>query len=139
MLDHARLEALAEVGGEPRVDLFTIPNLLTFGGIVSSTAWLLGGSGWWAILGLVLDEIDGRVARALNQTSEFGSKFDWAGDVAINAATMVQLGGSAAALMPAVLTAQAALREKGIRPSFGSARMITTLLLLRKQGFFRLL
>lgn len=138
MLDHAHV---AEVGGEaqmPLRDLFTVPNLLTFGGIAASTAWLLGGSGWWAILGLALDEIDGRVARAMNQTSEFGSKFDWGGDVAINAATMTKLGGPYAVALPVVVAGQAALREDGFRPSFGSARMITTLILLKRQGFFRL-
>ena len=123
----------------PLRDLVTLPNLLTFGGIAASTAWLLGGSGWWAILGLALDEIDGRVARAMNQTSEFGSKFDWGGDVAINAATMTKLGGPYAVALPVVVAGQVALREDGFRPSFGSARMITTLILLKRQGFFRLL
>ena len=122
-------------GGKETV--FTLPNVLTVAGIASSVVWLAGGSGWWALLGLILDELDGRIARATGQTSELGSSLDWAGDVAINAATIVKLGPPFIYALPVVMTGQMILRDEGTRPSIGSARAVTTLFALYKQGFFR--
>lgn len=114
-----------------------LPNAMTLAGIVCSTIWLAGGSGWFALAGLLLDELDGRVARATGQTTALGSQLDWAGDVALNAAVLAKLGAPYVYALPPIVVGQAALREEGWRPPVGSARALVTLFALWKAKFFR--
>lgn len=113
-----------------------LPNAITVAGLGATAVWLGGGSGWWALFGLAADELDGRVARATGQTSDLGSKLDWAGDIAMNAAVLAKLGQPYVYALPAIVVGQAALREAEWRPPVGSARALTTLFALWKDGFF---
>lgn len=86
-------------------------------------AWyaLAGGPGWAAIASIVADEVDGMVARALGQETDFGSNFDWATDLLLTAAMLRKIGAPWQA-MPAVASAQVAARTMGIAPPIGSVR-----------------
>jgi phosphatidylglycerophosphate synthase len=94
-------------------------------GLLLSLGWQAGGPAWMAIAGLLADEIDGRVARATNTQSEFGSFFDWVTDVGITQLVLARLG--AARAIPLVLFGQVYLRGEGVRPDVGSARAVLTL------------
>lgn len=90
--------------------------------------WCLGGPTWAAIASIVGDELDGRIARATNTTSERGSALDWGADVALTPLALMRLGRETghekAALVaaPGVLFIQAQLRADSWRPPVGSAR-----------------
>lgn len=117
--------------------LFNLPNTMTIAGLASTAVWLGGGSGWWALAGLVLDELDGRVARATGETTETGSQLDWAGDVAMSTAVLAKLGAPYVYAASAVVAGQVALRSSDYRPTVGSARALLTLYALYKDGFFK--
>lgn len=122
--------------GKPPI-WFNLPNALTLTGVAMTVGWLAGGSPWLAVAGLVIDEVDGRLARATGQETEIGSQLDWASDIALNAAISVRLGGAALYTLPIVLASQVVLRNKDWRPSIGSARAVTTAWALYREGFFR--
>ena len=97
-----------------------LPNAITLCSLVLGVWWAFGGP-WWAALGsVVLDEVDGRVARMTKQTSHFGSQFDWGTDLALTALSLGRLGVPWA--IPLVTTGQVILRNHGYRPNVGSAR-----------------
>jgi len=104
--------------------------------------WAVGGPTWAGIVSIAADELDGRIARATNTTSERGSALDWGIDVALTPLSLLRLGESAGhpnvALLAAVPTlyAQAHLRAEGWRPPFLSAR---ALIMLSAMAFERTL
>lgn len=100
--------------------LSALPSAITFGGYALSLAWLTGGPAWMGIAGIAADELDGRVARATGQTSEYGSLLDWSVDLSMTALTLGRLGALWA--LPVVTAAQVYLRDAEWRPTFGSAR-----------------
>lgn len=104
-------------GPDARINL---PNALTAGSLASGVWWAFGGPWYAAIASCLLDELDGRLARATGQTSRFGGLYDWGGDVALTALSLGRLGAPWA--IPVVTTAQVALRHRGYRPKVGSAR-----------------
>ena len=111
----------------------TTADVLTLAGYGLGLAWCLGGPTWMGLVSILLDELDGRVARALNQSSERGSALDWGADVTLTSFASMRLGqslGSAevgvAASLP-LLYLQAHLRGKGIRPTVGSMRALLML------------
>ena len=79
--------------------MLTIPNLLTFARALGVPLFIWvgldGSHDWWALIILVVggatDYLDGKVARALNQTSRFGELADPAIDRLYIAATLVVL------------------------------------------------
>jgi len=109
---------------------FNVPNAITLSGYGATIAWLAGGPWWLAVYGLVADEIDGEVARATGQTSQYGSLFDWAVDLSLTALILAKLG--APWLLLVVTPVQVYLRERGWTPSCGSARAFLTLIALAK-------
>lgn len=111
--------------------LATLPNAITAAGYGATLWWLQGRPKWAAVAGLVADELDGRVARATGQTSEFGSLFDWAVDISLTVAILDRLGVLYAALP--VTAAQTLLREQGYRPTIGSIRAALTIAALWKE------
>ena len=113
-----------------------VPNtgdVLTLAGYGLGLAWALGGPTWMGLASIVLDELDGRVARALNQTSERGSSLDWGADVTLTAFSSLRLGRALGSPTAGVLAslpflyAQAHLRGQNIRPTVGSLRAVLML------------
>lgn len=111
----------------------TLADALTLGGYGLGLYWSLGGPNWTGVVSLLLDEVDGRVARKMGQSSVRGGNLDWGADVALTPLALLRLGRETghvtAALVaaPVVLYAQAELRAQGYRPPIGSARAAITL------------
>lgn len=127
--------AASSLAPPARRSVINLPNVITLAGFFATLAWLGGASPGWALLGLLADEIDGRVARATGQTSEFGSLLDWTTDVTLTALVMQRLEILWA--LPPVTAAQVALRKDGWRPPVGSARAVLTLWALYRENIAR--
>lgn len=128
MPDHA---PLAVGSAEPRPPIANVPNAITIAGYMATLAWLAGAHPGFAVAGIVADEIDGRAARKLGQTSEFGSLLDWGVDLTLTGLTAQRAG--LAWTLPVVTPAQVYLRERGQRPAVGSARAAFTAIALLKE------
>lgn len=102
--------------------VFNIPNLMSLAGYAAGLAWIVGYGPGWALLSIVLDELDGKVARDLNQTSAFGAELDIAVDWSLAALVGVRIGTWWA--MPAMLGFQVWQHQKGQSPPVGSARAL---------------
>lgn len=112
----------ASLSGGPVMDAApNLPNAMTLASLGLGAWWAAGGPDWAALVSVALDELDGRVARATGQTSEFGSLYDWGSDLVLTALAMNRVGAPWQAV-PVVTTAQILMRQNGTRPSFGSAR-----------------
>ncbi|KKN38330.1 hypothetical protein LCGC14_0754750 [marine sediment metagenome] len=107
--------------------IINIPNAITAAGYALGLWWLIGGPAWAALVSILADELDGRIARAMGTTSEFGSKFDWTTDVVLTAATLQKMRAPVWAILLTTI-GQVALRDRGFRPTFGSARAALMLL-----------
>ena len=104
-----------------------LPNAITLASLALGVWWAVaGGPSWAAVASVVLDEVDGRAARALGQTTEFGSVFDWGSDVALTALALQRVGAPWQAI-PVVTTGQVYLRSVGYRPPILSARALVML------------
>lgn len=115
-----------------------LPNALTLGSLVLGAWWATQPEApdWAALASIILDEADGRVARATGQTSEFGSVFDWGSDIVLTALSLQKVGAPWYAI-PAVATGQVLLRSEGYRPPVGSARAAVMLYGVgQKRGLF---
>lgn len=68
--------------GQPSDDkrAINLPNLITITGFSMGVAWAAGGADWLGLASIALDELDGIVARKLDQATEFGSLLDWGTD-----------------------------------------------------------
>jgi len=101
--------------------VLNVPNLLTFASLGLGVWWTVGGGPpWSAVASVLLDELDGRVARATGETTRFGATFDWAGDLVLTGLVLNKLG--AAEAIPIVTTGQVVFREAGYRPPVLSIR-----------------
>lgn len=69
-----------------------VPNTLSTLGLVSAVAWLMGAGPGYAIVSIVLDELDGTFARIFGQTSKFGGEYDSAIDMCLQGAVAVKIG-----------------------------------------------
>lgn len=104
------------------------PNTLTLVGYAFGLWWSVGGPTWAGLASIALDEIDGRLARALNATSDLGSQLDYGVDVALTPMALLRLGRStglgAVPLLaaPPIVLHQARMRAEGDRPTIGSYR-----------------
>jgi hypothetical protein len=125
-----RLELALDDGApaEPRPSLVNAPNIISLSGYAATLGWLAGGPPLLAVLGLVADEADGRVARELGQTSDFGGLLDWGIDITLTGLVLARLGWTWALLF--VTPAQVYLRNAGFRPTIGSARAAFTIISL---------
>lgn len=105
-------------------------DLLTLTGYALGLWWTQGGPSWAGLASILLDELDGQVARADGPT-ERGSALDWGADVALTPLALARLeratGAPAFFAAPVVLAAQANLRASGERPAVGSARAVAML------------
>jgi phosphatidylglycerophosphate synthase len=111
----------------------SVPNAITILGYGASLLWLGGGPWWLAMIGLVADEADGRVARYMGQASDLGSNLDWAVDLTLTGLTAERAKLPLLALVP-ITAAQAALRTDAWRPPVGSVRAVLTLYTLLKES-----
>lgn len=109
--------APAEVSGR----VWTVPNLLSFARLagVPLFLWLvLAGHDWWALGVLVFaglsDWLDGKLARALDQTSKLGTVLDPAADRLYILATLVGL--TVRDVVPLWLVVLLVAREVAITP-----------------------
>jgi len=107
-----------------------IPNAITIGGYVCQLMWILGGPWPLALVGLIADEADGRVARAVDETSDFGSLLDWGVDMTMTGLCAVKAGLGWS--LPVTTIAQVMLRQRGMAPSVGSARALYTVIALAR-------
>src|SRR3990172_3443100 len=106
---------------EPPAGIPLLPNAITLTGYVLGLWWSAGGPAWSAVASALLDEVDGAVARARNETSEFGSTFDWATDIILTALALQRVKAPFWAL-PVATVGQVYLRNAGYRPPLGSVR-----------------
>ncbi len=111
----------------------SLADAVTLGSYGLGLWWAVGGPTWAGLGSILGDELDGRIARALNTTSIRGSNLDWGADVALTSLALVRLGRDTGHLRealiaaPAFLLVQAHLRARGWRPSVGSARALVML------------
>ena len=69
----------------------TLADLVTVTGYGLGLWWAFGGPTWAGLSSIVLDELDGPIARAMGQTSERGSALDWGADVSLTAVAGLRL------------------------------------------------
>lgn len=104
------------------------PNVVTLTGYALGLWWCVGGPTWAGLASIVMDEVDGRLARATLATSEVGSILDSTADVALVPMSLLRLGratGTGAApliVAPPILLHQAVTRAEEWRPPVGSWR-----------------
>ena len=68
------------------------PSALTFTGHSLAIGWIVGILPWeFALLSLVFDWLDGKIARKLNSCSSYGSTYDWAVDVTVSVLILSQI------------------------------------------------
>ena len=122
MTNQYKESSVTSTGPEPPVgeQIFTIPNVISFLRLLGVPVflWLVLGvrtqtGDWWAV-GLLLaagasDWLDGKVARALGQTSRLGQLLDPAADRLYIVATIIAL--AVRAIIPWWLVGLLALRE----------------------------
>lgn len=123
MDDERTLQLFREVGKkpEPKVDVPLLPNAITLAGYGLGLWWTAGGPPWAAVTSVLLDEVDGVVARERGETSDFGSTFDWAADIILTALSLRRVKAPGW-MIPLATVGQVYLREKEVRPPLGSLR-----------------
>lgn len=121
----------------------TLADLVTATGYGLGLWWAFGGPTWAGVTSIVLDELDGPIARAMGQTSERGSALDWGADVSLTAVSALRLGQAtgkpvaALGAAPVLLYGQAHLRGQGYRPPLGSARAVLMLATMAVEAYGR--
>ena len=116
------------------------PNAITLAGYALGLWWCVGGPTWAAIVSILADEADGRLARAMNASSEVGSKLDWSADVALVPMSLLRLGratgtGAIPVLAaPPILWNQASSRADSWRPPVGSWRAAIMIAAMLAEG-----
>src|SRR5580693_6043414 len=137
MTNQYKESSVTSTGPEPPVgeQIFTIPNVISFLRLLGVPVflWLVLGprtqtADWWAV-GLLIaagasDWLDGKIARALGQTSRLGQVLDPAADRLYIVATIVAL--AVRAIIPWWLVIALAVRE---------VLMAVVLLVLRRHGW----
>lgn len=151
LASYGPVESLRAASGLYRLPIPTMPDTVTMVGYGLGLWWGLGGPHWAGVASVIADEVDGRLARATNTATAYGSSLDWGGDVALTPLALTRLASELGvskslgiiAAVP-VLYGQSRLRGDGWRPTIGSARAAVTLAaigvscLRRKKRRFRL-
>ena len=107
-----------------------LPNAITLGGYALGLWWALGGPTWAGLGSIAADEVDGRLARAIDATSEYGGNLDLMVDTALVPMSLMRLGTATGTGLwpvvaaPLILAHQAALKTAGERPQIGSWRAL---------------
>ena len=108
---------------------------MTLVGYGCSVYWLMGGSAWFAVASVLLDELDGLVARHAKQATQYGSLLDWGTDIVLTGLVGNRLGVLPA--VPFITAGQVYMREHKMTPSFGSARAALTGAVLIKEAVLK--
>ena len=109
-----------------------LPNGMTLVGYGCAVYWLMGGSPWFAVASVLLDELDGLVARQTGQQTQYGGLLDWGVDLTLTGLVGRRLG--ILPVVPVITATQVYLREKGVHPKFGSARALLTGVTILKEA-----
>lgn len=117
----------------PEEEIPVLPNAVSLAGYVAALLYLKGGHPAWCLASILADEADGRIARAVGQTSEFGGALDWGIDLTLTGLFLERVDLLAA--LPPVTAAQAYFRSRETRPPVLSARAIVMLYSLYKFGW----
>lgn len=135
-LDRPQGAPIASVGEKQTTNVPLLPNLISFAGYAAGLGYLAGASPWFAVASIAADEADGRIARSLGQTSQFGSNADWGIDLALTALYMDRLGFRKA--LPFMTAAQVYARTQDVRPPILSVRALLMGYALYETRFGRL-
>ena len=103
-----------------RIEYVNLPNIASTAGLACAIAWLCGAGPGYAVASIILDEVDGIVARATGQKSTFGAEYDSAIDMCLQGAVAVKIGQPWLLLVTVPLSV--AQKDEGVRPPFGSWR-----------------
>ena len=109
-----------------------LPNGMTLVGYGCAVYWLMGGSPVFAVASVLLDELDGLVARQTGQQTQYGGLLDWAVDLTLTGLVGRRLG--ILPVVPVITAGQVYLREKNVHPKFGSARALLTGVTILKEA-----
>ncbi len=110
----------------------SLPDAITVTSYALGLWFCMGGPPWAAIASIIGDELDGRLARATDNTSDRGMYLDWASDIILTPLSLKRLGKETEtpeviAASPIIMYAQAHMKAKGERPPVGSARAVIML------------
>lgn len=119
---------------EPDGDPVNVANTITLVGYGLGLWWVAGGPAWSAVASILLDEVDGVVARERGETTQFGSTLDWGSDIILTALTLRRLRAPLW-MIPTATLAQVYLRNEGFRPPLGSLRAGLMLFGVIKEGY----
>ena len=102
-------------------DIANLPNAITLASFGLGLWWVAGGPWWSAIASILGDEVDGRVARKMGTTSDFGADFDWGTDLVLTPLALRKLKAPWWAI-GGTTVGQIWFRGALGRPSIGSVR-----------------
>lgn len=105
-----------------RIEAANLPNLASSAGLACAIAWLAGAGPAYAVASIILDEVDGTLARMTGQTSSFGAEYDSAIDMCLQGAVAMKIG--APWLLIFTVPISVAGKIKGERPMLGSWRAL---------------
>jgi phosphatidylglycerophosphate synthase len=108
-----------------------VANAITVAGFAAGVAWWAGYGAGFGVLSIVADELDGRIARATNTTTELGSLLDWSSDVVLTTLALERLDAPTWTI-PAATVGQTYLRSRNIRPPIGSLRALLMLVAMAR-------
>jgi phosphatidylglycerophosphate synthase len=108
-----------------------VANAITVAGFAAGVAWWAGAGAGFGVLSIVADELDGRIARATNTTTELGSLLDWSSDVVLTTLALERLDAPTWTI-PAATVGQTYLRSRNIRPPIGSLRALLMLVAMAR-------
>lgn len=103
-----------------KIKAANVPNLVSTIGLGTAVAWLMGAGPGFAIVSIMLDEMDGTIARLTGQTTKFGAEYDFAIDMVLQGAAAVKIGAPWLLLVTVPLSTS--FKASGKRPWFGSFR-----------------
>lgn len=105
-----------------RVPDANLPNAASTVGLACAVAWLMGAGPAYAVASIILDEVDGTLARMTGQTSSFGAEYDSAIDMALQGAVAMRIG--CPLLLLATIPISVASKMRGEKPMLGSWRAL---------------
>ena len=114
--------------------IFNTSGVFTLASAAATLTWLAGGSQWWGVAGIAIDETNKRIVRRVAPPSKLAASLEWAGEVALSTAILTKIKKTEYVL-PAALVAQVAAHEIG---KDLPVRTLSTLAVLYQQGFFKL-
>jgi phosphatidylglycerophosphate synthase len=108
------------------------PSAVTLCGHALSLLWIAGALHWpWAIVGLGLDAVDGRLARRLGVASEFGALYDWTVDTTLMCLLCARL--HSVLILVLIIPTTVFLRTRG--HTHISGRFLATGVVLAREAF----